>query len=100
MRANAQVGGSLREQVRSTAAAIQSAEVSSSNQIVRALLNAIPTLIWLSDQNGDRTYFNERWLHFTGRKLQDELGKGWITGVHPEDSPKLVGLGAVALPHG
>lgn len=42
-------------------------------------------MIWRSNLHAKCDYFNERWLAFTGRTLQDELGEGWSAGVHPDD---------------
>jgi PAS domain S-box-containing protein len=49
------------------------------------LANAAPILIWLSDTEKQCYFFNETWLHFTGRSTVDEYGYGWATGVHPDD---------------
>ncbi len=45
----------------------------------------VPAMVWASDCNGLRTYFNRAWLTFTGRSLQEELGDGWTKGIHPDD---------------
>jgi PAS domain S-box-containing protein len=31
------------------------------------------------------TFFNRRWLEFTGRALEQELGFGWAEGTYPDD---------------
>ena len=51
----------------------------------RRIADSAPVLIWMSDPNKLRTYFNRRWLDFTGRSLEQELGNGWLQGVHPQD---------------
>jgi PAS domain S-box-containing protein len=44
-----------------------------------------PILIWISDQDKQCTYVNRRWLDFTGRRMEQELGTGWTAHVHPDD---------------
>lgn len=51
----------------------------------RTLANGGGALIWTSDQTQLLNYFNEPWLCFTGRTLEQELGLGWLSGVHPDD---------------
>ena len=46
----------------------------------RTMLDAAPVMIWMSDTNKLCNFFNQGWLNFTGRPLQEELGEGWVRG--------------------
>ncbi|MDP2695616.1 MAG: ATP-binding protein, partial [Gallionella sp.] len=52
----------------------------------RTLADSGQALIWASGTDKRCDYFNEVWLKFTGRSLEQELGDGWTEGVHPDDS--------------
>jgi PAS domain S-box-containing protein len=56
-----------------------------SEERFRLVSNNAPVMIWMSGVDKLCTYFNQRWLEFTGRSLAEELGNGWVEGVHPED---------------
>lgn len=56
-----------------------------SGEEYRVLVEQAPILIWRSDTTGACDYFNERWLEFRGRTLEQESGNGWAEGVHPDD---------------
>ena len=56
----------------------------------RTLADCAPVLIWSSDSTGQCTYFNQRWLQFTGRSLSESLGNGWINDVHINDRDRVL----------
>jgi PAS domain S-box-containing protein len=49
------------------------------------LANTAPVLIWVAGPDRLCNFFNQPWLDFTGRPLEQELGNGWTGGIHPED---------------
>lgn len=51
----------------------------------RNMADAAPVLLWMSDTDGLCTFFNQSWLEFTGRTLEEEWGVGWAEQVHFED---------------
>jgi PAS domain S-box-containing protein len=74
------------EQVRADAA-LQESEAR-----FRDIADATPVLIWISDARKTCTWFNSRWLAFTGRTLEQESGYGWVEGVHPDDLERCVSV--------
>ena len=51
----------------------------------RTTANAAPVLIWMSGPDKRCTWFNQRWLDFVGRAIEQELGDGWCDNLHPAD---------------
>jgi PAS domain S-box-containing protein len=51
----------------------------------RNMADTAPVMIWIADVNKNATYFNQQWLEFTGRSMEQESGSGWTNGIHPLD---------------
>jgi PAS domain S-box-containing protein len=67
---------SLREQQQS---------LRESEERFRVTVDTAPAMIWIVGTDFKCTYVNQRWLDFTGRTQEQELGTGWTEAIHPED---------------
>ena len=54
-----------------------------SEQKIRLLADMIPQLVWIADPDGQLTWFNQRWLEYTGMTTAAALGEGWQTRLDP-----------------
>ncbi|WP_035214676.1 PAS domain S-box protein [Desulfitobacterium hafniense] len=56
------------------------------------LVDNLPALLWSSDRAGNYDYVNQAWLEFTGLTFVEVRGEGWLSCVHPEDSPGVMNV--------
>ena len=54
------------------------------------IANAAPVMIWMSGPQMGAIWFNASWLAFTGRRMEEELARGWLEEVHPEDRARVL----------
>jgi PAS domain S-box-containing protein len=51
----------------------------------KILVEQAPIMIWRANVSTECDYFNDRWLAFRGRSMDQETGNQWAEGVHPND---------------
>ena len=65
--------------------------------IYRAVADNGQALIWMAGLDKGCSYFNQPWLAFTGRTLEQESGNGWAEGVHPDDFKRCLDIYVTAF---
>ena len=51
----------------------------------QVMADATPVLIWMVGPDKLTTFFNQAWLDFTGRTMEQDRGNGWREVIHPDD---------------
>jgi diguanylate cyclase (GGDEF)-like protein/PAS domain S-box-containing protein len=68
-----------------------------SELLYRDVVDNGQALIWLAGLDKGCYYFNQPWLRFTGRTLEQEYGEGWAEGVHPDDLQRCLAIYVAAF---
>ena len=58
-------------------------KLAESERRFRTLADSTPAIIWVTNADGEVTYFNQRWLEFTGSDRIDL--DSWESAVHPDE---------------
>jgi PAS domain S-box-containing protein len=61
-----------------------------SEQRFRHLADAMPQIVWISNPQGQVTYFNQHWTTYTGIPLERSLGLDCIVAHHPDESAQVL----------
>jgi PAS domain S-box-containing protein len=63
-------------------------ELQTSQERYRALADAMPQLVWATDENGSHFYYNQQWYDFTGLTEEESMGYGFALALHPDDQER------------
>ncbi|MGJ3649511.1 sensor histidine kinase [Sphingomonas sp. GlSt437] len=63
-------------------------EQPTSPERLRAMLDAIPQMVWSTLPDGYHDFYNARWYEFTGMPIGTTDGEGWNDMFHPDDQER------------
>lgn len=66
------------------------AELRASEEHFRTLTENVPTLIYLTNAEGQCTYVNPRWCDAAGMTQEEARGDGWRNALHEDDRERVV----------
>jgi PAS domain S-box-containing protein len=76
------------------------ATLQQSEDRLRLVIDTIPAYVWSARSDGSVDFINQRLLEFFGRSMEDILGWGWGSLVHPDDLTRVVGEWQAAVATG
>ncbi|MEF2553447.1 EAL domain-containing protein [Aurantimonas sp. A2-1-M11] len=66
----------------------------------QAYVELNPQIAWVADPDGQVTEIAPRWTELVGKPLEEGVGKGWASVVHPDDLPGVAKIWAEAIKTG
>jgi PAS domain S-box-containing protein len=82
------------QQIRRQAALLAEQELTelrrASTERYRQLADAMPQIVWTSDNVGNATYYNRRWFEYTGMTEGEVDATAWARVTHPDDLPDAI----------
>lgn len=72
-------------------------ELRDSLQYYLTILDGLPGPIWRVTPEGKYDYFNQAWLEFRGKSKNEEVGEGWLSGIHSDDRRTFCSLFQTAM---
>ena len=51
----------------------------------QSIANLVSDLLWESEADGSTSWYNQRWMEYTGQTFEQAAGWGWADAVHPAD---------------
>jgi PAS domain S-box-containing protein len=60
--------------------------------LLHTITSASPTALWMSNEAGDVTYVNQKWLDWSDSDIDDNLSKGWQKIIHPDDRERVAAI--------
>jgi PAS domain S-box-containing protein len=61
-----------------------------SEERFHTLADNISQLVWIADTNGERFWYNHRWLNYTGMTTEEAQGWGWTKAHHPDHVDRVI----------
>jgi PAS domain S-box-containing protein len=83
-----------------SASSAQKANSDTSALQFRSMTDAMPHIVWTMQADGSYTYFNQKWLAYTGLSPADSLQHGWPQALHPDDRSRVARLSEQAMVNG
>jgi two-component system cell cycle sensor histidine kinase/response regulator CckA len=62
-----------------------------SEERFRVMADTAPVMLWIAGPDQQCTFFNRRWLAFTGLRMEEALGQECARCIHPDDLDRCVG---------
>ena len=56
--------------------------------LFQTIVDNTSTLIWMCDEQGNSTFFNQAWSRLLGQKIETKLNSKWMLNIHPQDFAK------------
>ena len=63
-----------------------------SEEFSQVITNVSPVTLWMTDAQPKTIYINQTWIDWVGGSMEQNLGRGWIHAVVPEDQQRARGI--------